>query len=115
MKCSLHFQQASVLLALLLCTLAGCESGGGGHGSSYAALVQQAWAVRVLDGVTMNEARILATAYLYRYVNEEGSIVEIVDGGSRWQVNTTHGTLYVHKTEGKVSMQYGPTVEPQDF
>lgn len=102
-------------MPLLFCTLAGCESSGGGHGSSYSALAQQAWAVRVLDGVTSGEARILATAYLYRYVSEEGTILEITDGGSRWQVNSTHGTLYVHKTQGKVSMQYGPTVEPQDF
>lgn len=96
--------------------LVSCESTSEtGRGASYDQKARQAWAVRVTDGVSSAEASALAAAYMHRYVDERGSTGTPVDQGGKYMVPATGHIIYVEKTRGLVSMQYGPTVEPQDF
>ena len=104
-----------VLPLVVATTQSGCESSSTGRGAAYDEIARQAWSVRVKDGVSSAEASALAKAYLHRYVDERGNPGIPVDQGAKWMVPANKHLIYVEKTKGLVSMQYGPTVEPQDF
>jgi hypothetical protein len=116
----LHFRQTVMRqLVFLLLTLAGLSCARLPPPEDRANLQAQLRTVVVEDGISVQEADIIAQSYFYHFGPGCGVTQSVTDGGSSWISNTlvgyaaapTREPIRIDKKTGRVTWSDGPTVE----
>jgi len=100
----------------------GCSSVQPHRRDAHSESAQRAARVVLSDGISRDEAELLATAYFQRYVSGCGGIGALADHGGYWTAQTRIGyagtpgvPIRVDKRTGAISHDGKPTVYPKDF
>jgi hypothetical protein len=88
--------------------------------TNYPAIMTEAYAqVTVADGVSIEEAPVLADAYFSGYITGCGMIGEVSDHGEKWHVETfidyshsPYDPIRINKKTGRIMCGQGPVVDP---